>query len=661
MSDRDSSRLRGLRTFAQDLQSERAKRDGSSPAAPEAEAEATDAPNAKPERDTPPEATENAAPAPTPEDASPQPPKPVAIPKAVPKPIPKSEPAEPAEPVHIPDSPTVQPSKGAAERPDPERTIPSFHELQQTVDTITTVNPKQAKAKQKAKRKEQRAARERAKERTERKRPNIGYDSTVIRDTKSDRFKFFPSVLASIKSWFRSLAPKRSAKTPTYGVPETNRRKGVIERATSQSGATFTSENEALRDRIKRRQAESEAEADDTPTPDTAQETAAPETIWTPYTDTGYPLLTEPDEEPVADPTGNVVVEYRRRQSEEAEPTPEMGVPAVPAATPEDHDDRESAPEPVPDTKEEEPELDPDEARWASSAEPEVAPMTDTPEPEPVPEAEAEAETSPTPEPTPEPEPASVAEPVPEPTDAPLAPEPEPRTPNEPRSFDRFDTNTLTIAILVLVIIMVGIGFIGHIVYDRFFVSTEEAPPTETSYTPLLAGATVEPITLTGTSLEQLPSLIRDAAASSGPHVTEFVVVSPVGDEVSPSYLFEVLRFRTVPSLRQSITSVRFASVDQSTPSMVFQYVDEDTIRGGMLTWEKNALEDLRVLYPDLPLPFELNRRFEDATVSDRDVRVLTDDAGAVLLMYGFVGGNTAVLTHDRDEFTRLIESSVGQ
>jgi hypothetical protein len=287
--------------------------------------------------------------------------------------------------------------------------------------------------------------------------------------------------------------------------------------------------------------------------------------------------------------------------------------------------------------------MDPEEARWAASHEASDSPTTPG-------EASFAGATG-------EPKADPFVAPDTERTDRSDAAAVEPGRNAHPSVWDTVDTNTLAVTLLVVVTILASLTFIGQLAYEHF-ISEPEATAVEApaAIPPVLSGSNVQPISLTPENLEELPNLIAQAATSAPNGLTEFPVVSPMGEEVSPSYIFELLRFQTVPSLRQSLTTLRFANLDQASPALVLQYVDRETVRGGMLTWENNLREDLRVIYPRLAANSNVAERFTDRTLAARDVRVLTNNDGEVLIVYGFVGSNSLILAPSETTFTELIE-----
>jgi hypothetical protein len=153
--------------------------------------------------------------------------------------------------------------------------------------------------------------------------------ATIITDTKRDRFKLLPAMITSIKSWFSEKKKSYAAKkAPKYTVPETTRRKGVIQKATSNTGKFTNSDFESIQERIRQRK-----EAEDKP---------ESHTTWSANTEPGYLLL---EGETIKPKVANVQVVARK--SYRAVPAPVVAPIVVPVVLPE--------PEPIPITPKPEP------------------------------------------------------------------------------------------------------------------------------------------------------------------------------------------------------------------------------------------------------------------------------------------------------------------
>lgn len=533
------------------------------------------------------------------------------IPKTEPEPVIKKRVVTKSVQTKIPKppAPISIPPKPPEPAPEPIQTnqtpikIPAFHELERTVKEaqkgIEAISKETTTAKKTASRPAVRA--------------NIGYDATIITDTKSDRFKLFPSIRASIESWFRKLSENRKQKkTPTYTVPEAERRKGVIQRATSQTGTIFTADSDTLKKQILRRR----SQQDDT------------ETTLTPNTETTPALLEAPDEEieVPADVTQHVSVTYKQTSPfvtpeqksvvVEEETTPVVEVPEAPVITANTEEDALA------------------ESRWAASHE------TGDSIPDTTPTEEMLA----SPVPPAPPQPPTVHIPVKPTTSDTVQPEIQ-----KPQGLK--DTNTLTIVLLIAVVGIITVIFASVVIFKQTDEQADKSAivvPKE----PIINKAKLVNVPLAVQDIEKLPQLIKDAIESSPAGLVEYAIVSGAGDEVSPSYLFELLHFKTMPSLRQSLLSARFESVNHDKPSIVLSFVDVDTVRGGLLNWEASMSQDLHVLYE---LPTQTFTGFVDDSISGIDVRVLEYNGSAVIV-YGFLDDNTALITPSTAAFSQIVE-----
>src|SRR5690606_16735926 len=96
-------------------------------------------------------------------------------------------------------------------------------------------------------------------------------------------------------------------------ITDTERRRGVIQKATTKSGSIFTSDNETLKEEIRLRQATAGA-SDDI------------DINWSPNNEAGYPLLESSNAKPV---TTNVTVAFKKQSVPVAAPAPAPVPPPV--------------------------------------------------------------------------------------------------------------------------------------------------------------------------------------------------------------------------------------------------------------------------------------------------------------------------------------------
>jgi hypothetical protein len=423
-------------------------------------------------------------------------------------------------------------------------------------------------------------------------RVNVGAPAQVISSTKKSTGRASQrSFFGSLGEWFNNLFTPKT-KTPTYTVQDTERRKGVIKKATTKSGTIFTADNETLREEILRRRKKEEHEIDVT---------------WTPNTDPGYNLL----EGEHVEEWSEVAAKKKLPEPEIIEPTPAKPVVEEPVLPPQPTPEPEA---PVP-----------------------IAPPI---EPEPVPEQTAPV--APPVELEPE-EPAPVVE----------RPKVEPfaalRSMLKGRTED-VNTNALAIGLLavvaaVFILVLIVRGAIGLLTPDETIVPNEQ-------FAPLIIGLETSNYQLEATDANTLEGALDNTAMIVTSATEEVVFTSSDGARVSPQELVVLLDLRINPNLSQSIQDLRLVVVDTVQHALVFTVSDSFTALGGMLEWEERMADDLSDTLNTVSVP-EASASFVDETYNDIDMRVLTDGIDDVLV-YGFIDEDTVLITKTTETFERL-------
>jgi|GEM_PF-880799 len=511
------------------------------------------------------------------------------------------------------------------------RSIPAFHELEKHVTNLQ----------------------KEAGEDSDKEGPikvNVGYDAEVITDTKAKRFNIFSAVGKSVKDWFKKITTRKKKKAPKYTVSAASHRKGVIQKATTKTGTSFT-DNESIKEQIRRRKLEEERHK----TEEAMKQETEEETIWSPYTESGYNLISE--KASVPDRTQNAQVEYKRRPlatpqvaSEPVRPEPQEKVPApikppakpvVPIAPPPKPPAKPEGYRPDNLSKEEDPETEVsettlDDNRWSRQTrddyrstetqdEDDVSSGTETEESEEVRNVSVPRE--------------------------PVRPEPQEKAGG---FWSRLDTNTLTLMILLTIIGVVIIVVVSRLAIQ--FTNTNLDPDQATQMQtpdPTIADAHTKGIVLETNNLDSLPIRIDEAVLNSPKNLTEIILLARNGEEVSPSYIFSLLEFEALATLKQSLIQVRFITVDNSDEVVLLKFVDETTVRGGLLYWEQNLLEDMSTIYN---LPIGNENDFVDKSLAGFDTRVVKDDEDNTVLLYSIIDDDTALIANNETNFLKVIE-----
>jgi len=445
---------------------------------------------------------------------------------------------------------------------------------------------------------------------------------TIITDTKHERRPFFKEASESLSSWFSNFKKNlKRTKKKTYTVTETTRRKGVVQKATSKTGTMFSADNETLMNEIRKRQRAEKSSAED----------GKEEVLWSPYTESGYPLLDgdvqkpatpkipEPEKPKVAVPVApkvqNVVVQPRKRVLPEpvaTKPTTE----APPLIDEEVVKALEQQPIAVPE-----------------------APVETYPQEEvPIEEVEQTEE--------------EIVEIIEE--------EQKYREPFingpwwKPSSFFHHNTNKLTVAVFAALLIVVLsvtaiISIFGNAPSETPAQLVIERKPVSSDI------AFLQPVMLSNTSYNELSSKLNTAILASNPGtVTEFIFVNEQDVIVAPITLSTIIDMREGDIFSQTLTELRVLKNIDGSRALIYEVDDNLNARGGLLDWELFMYEDTALML-DMKYENETGATFYDLTFGKYDVRILKN-GDDVLLVYGFIDANTVVMTSSLDAFIAVTE-----
>lgn len=439
-------------------------------------------------------------------------------------------------------------------------------------------------------------------------------EATIITDTKKDRFKLLPSIISSIKTWIENqkLAYQKK-KIPKYTVPETTRRKGVIQKATSSTGRFATSDFSSIQDRIKQRKLE-----DDKP---------EPSVTWSANTEPGYHLLPSGQVSQVT----NVIIEERKSfkyipsptvwgSEEKKAPLTEVKDEPAPVIIIAEEPIEESIPALVVQIPEEE-------------LVEELIPIIE----EQIPEEEFAADT----------ELLNEVEYVPEVAEA------------EKRSEARFkilsiDTNTLSLGVagLVLAIII----FAGYVYFTFMAQPLTTAASIQTRTEEQILDIPSEVVILDNSSRALLVSLIessRPQGVGKGSNLL-FLNSRANNSVVSPSLILSILNINLEQNFAKSISTLGFGYTPSLKKFLIIKTTNSNSAKGGLLLWEESIRRDLFEIF-DFEDSISPDIRFLDARLSGIDVRVLKNKTGAEEIIYGQID-NLVIITEDSTNFSELIK-----
>lgn len=464
----------------------------------------------------------------------------------------------------------------------------------------------------------------------------------ILTDNKRTHKPLIPSIVAAVKKWIDSYKIAEKQKhIPKYTVTEAERRKGVIQKATSKTGTIFTADNETLREEIRRRSA--------VQAPSTATD---PDIIWTPNTETGFALIEAPH--PIVEPV-KVTVEFKKHT------IPEVTKPIITAP-------RLQQTPTVPPPVFVEPTITVAPIVEAAAVEEVVTKVDTTLEPEPLPDATV----SKTPEPLPPPitqndppvsTPAAVVVRAPLPQNEPVEP---PQKTDSQSSYTlttpeahyrirsigdvtKINTNTLSVGVVGAIAGILILVFIGKAVID--IATSPEQILSETTVTPLILDTVIQVPIATETREEILSQLLTTDAKTE--QAAEFELVNADNAKIPSRILMDLFGFTNAGGLHQAVTDIRLISADNQW-GLVLSVGDPTTTFGTLLSWENRMAHDLSPIL-GLP-PLEETLTVTDETVEGKDVRVFTSN-DSVVLVYGFADVNTLLITTSKTSFAAAVST----
>ena len=95
-------------------------------------------------------------------------------------------------------------------------------------------------------------------------------------------------------------------------------------------------------------------------------------------------------------------------------------------------------------------------------------------------------------------------------------------------------------------------------------------------------------------------------------------------------------------------------SLDTNAPFIILTTNDFASSYAGMLKWEKDMVTDLGGLFGIIQDTSPSLDTFSDEALQNKDLRVLKDPLGKIVLLYSFIDKNTLVITGGENVFTAI-------
>ncbi|HVT75355.1 MAG TPA: hypothetical protein VHD69_03035 [Candidatus Paceibacterota bacterium] len=223
----------------------------------------------------------------------------------------------------------------------------------------------------------------------------------------------------------------------------------------------------------------------------------------------------------------------------------------------------------------------------------------------------------------------------------------------------------LFIGIVAILILFLGGGW-----YIWFSMSGGTKNPVVStpaiSYTPIIPYSQASIVVLDPNDTDKDPmELIAAKLGAANPGVGNVFALIPVPAATAgaPESIANVLNSTHIPSrlVRSLADNYMFGlySYDKQAAFMILKNSFFQNAFSGMLDWEKSLGEDLipliRVTYPEMNAN-SLAASFEDAVVSNIDVRTLKDATGRLVLAYAFADKDTIVVATTENSLKYLLD-----
>ena len=213
------------------------------------------------------------------------------------------------------------------------------------------------------------------------------------------------------------------------------------------------------------------------------------------------------------------------------------------------------------------------------------------------------------------------------------------------------------LAVSGVIFFVLGIGIVGTVYYLR---SNEEVILQQK--TKALIGFSEEKVfSIATTTREKLVKQIQEEKSSLNLPVNSVFYINTVGADEQPANvesLLSILTPKMPNSLSRSFASkymIGIFSFDTNEPFIMLTTDDYGLSFAGMLKWEKDIPSDLGKLFGIVQNASSTLQIFVDQERRNKDLRVLRDNQGKIVLLYSFIDQNTLLITKNESIFNAIL------
>lgn len=472
-------------------------------------------------------------------------------------------------------------------------------------------------------------------------------NATVITDTKHNRYSVTGAVIGNLSDWYSQQKKNLNGDNkPKYTLPEADRRKGVIQKATSQTGRMTTADHAEVLARLRTARTKNQpviqtvstvAAATKAPVWDTAaDEKTLPAQVPQPIVEA---VVSQKIITPVISSTSQAeVITLAPRVSQEPITPRKIITPIIPTL----------------------PKVAPTKISTASSSTRVVVPLARTKITPTIPLTTAIVTNPALPVPTPTiPTPSTVISPVSKQKifAEPVTSNSSAMTPNKSRTGIKVSRSAYIVGAGVLVLGCIGGVFL-------ILKPTDTPTPITTTRTisdiPKSTPAATPAVVLVSTQEDIISALTNQLNEETS--LSEVTLISKTtGAPLSPTEFFTAFDVDVPLSFIAAINQIKFG-VYREQPWLSLVVSDTPTGQGGMFTWEQTIMNDLKPWFSAKTpsINQSLKKAFNDIIIDARDVRIQKDTQSDYQILYGFINANEILITTNDTSWLNLGEKLNG-
>jgi len=204
-------------------------------------------------------------------------------------------------------------------------------------------------------------------------------------------------------------------------------------------------------------------------------------------------------------------------------------------------------------------------------------------------------------------------------------------------------------------IFILGLVVVGSVYY---YINAKQVISVNTEDRPLVSSTKEKTLQLTGTKEQFVEKIIAENKAFSQPidSILNLKIVNVVNINSDAESFLNYIAKRMPNELSRSFDAkfmFGIYSFSTNEPFIILKTSDYGASYAGMLKWEKDMSRDLGELFS---VPSSLyGASFVDEEYKNKDLRVLKDIDGKVLMVYSFIDKNTLLITSNENILSAIL------